>query len=119
MISYHTEVSEAPKRGHKGVHGCLAETEIPFPNSSILQKAGFLYRLLRGGAFRLQVRQSWQGRYGLRQCSRGVLIERLRESEGLNRCAVLEELFKALLHKLMTGDIRVRELSFAGMMEEG
>ena len=31
--------------------------------------------------------------------------------------AVLEELFKALLHKLMTGEIRVGELSLAGLEE--
>ena len=31
--------------------------------------------------------------------------------------AVLEELFKALLHKLMTGEIRVGELSLAGLKE--
>ena len=32
------------------------------------------------------------------------------------KLAVLEELFKALLHKLMTGEIRVGELNLAGML---
>ncbi len=31
--------------------------------------------------------------------------------------AMLEELFKALLHKLMTGEIRVRDLDFAGQVK--
>ena len=34
------------------------------------------------------------------------------------KCAVLEELFKALLHKLMTGEIRVADLDLAEMIGE-
>ena len=39
-------------------------------------------------------------------------IERKVDLHGRKR-AVLEELFKALLHKLMTGEIRVWELNLA------
>ncbi len=35
----------------------------------------------------------------------------------LRKRAVLEELFRALLHKLMTGEVRVGELSLAGLKE--
>ena len=49
------------------------------------------------------------------QCEIVAILDAIDRKIHMHRrkCAVLEELFKALLHKLMTGEIRVRELELS------
>lgn len=53
------------------------------------------------------------------QCEIVAILEAINRKIDLHlrKCAVLEELFKALLHKLMTAEIRVAELDLAGLKE--
>ena len=46
-----------------------------------------------------------------------TILDAIDRKIDLHRCkrAVLEELFKSLLHKLMTGEIRVADLDFSGL----
>ena len=55
----------------------------------------------------------------LEQCEIVAILEAIDRKTELHRrkCAVLDELFKALLHKLMTGEIRIASLDLSALRE--